>query len=336
MSNNKRTSNSLIRNLIYIVLVVSLALSYKIYTQSGSPFGWIVADLQSDPIDFELAGMAVFQFVLLALLLDLIARQAIAKHNEVSANNENNTLIPSIITQMVSSVIYIVVALVAFILLYDHKLTFIITSIGAIGIGIAYVFRDIITELVNSVTIQSDRLISIDDWLEVDNGGSKDYLKVLEINHRMVMLENLRGYVVKFYNQKFLDLKFINLTKQSKGMGVRRKLDIQLSTRTTPEQVLPILESVMEYIIKSNENFLPWHNCQVATILEGVVTYEIWYECKSKILLTSDGIVNLTLIRYLKVAGISLYRLEAQNPLVDFSDVQNRLIDSSAFGILKF
>jgi CRP-like cAMP-binding protein len=42
------------------------------------------------------------------------------------------------------------------------------------------------------------------------------------------------------------------------------------------------------------------------------------------------------LIRYLKAAGISLYRLEAQNPLSDFTDVQNRLLDSSAFGILKF
>jgi CRP-like cAMP-binding protein len=92
----------------------------------------------------------------------------------------------------------------------------------------------------------------------------------------------------------------------------------------------------MQFIIKSTPEFLPWHRIQVSSILEGVVTYEILYECHPKILNTSNGLVNLTMIRYLKAAGISLYRLEAQKPLVDFTDVQNRLLDSSSFGILKF
>jgi hypothetical protein len=81
---------------------------------------------------------------------------------------------------------------------------------------------------------------------------------------------------------------------------------------------------------------MPWHRIKVSNILEGVITYEIKYECQTSIISSSQGIVNLTLIRYLKAAGISLYRLEAQNPLSDFTDIQNRLIDSSAFGILKF
>jgi len=336
MSNSKKSSILSIKNLIYIVFIAILGLAYKIYTLTGTPFGWIAADLEEEKIDYVLAGLAVFKFVLIALFLDLLSRQAIAKHNERSLNSDKYTLIPAIITQMVSWVIYMVVALVAFILLYDHKLTNIITTLGAMGLGIAYMFRDLIAELVNSVTIQSDRLIAIEDWLEVDNGGTKEYLKVTQINHRMVIFENLQGYIVKVYNQKFLEMKFINLTKQQHGVRVRRKLEIQLSARSTAEQVLPILESVIQFLIKSNPDFLPWRRIQVSNILEGVVTYEISYECHPNILNTSNGIVNLTLIRYLKAAGISLYRLEAQNLLSDFTDVQNRLLDSSAFGILKF
>ena len=336
MSKSKKTSIITIKNLVYIVFITILVLSYKIYNLTGTPFGWVTADLTDQNIDYLLAGLAVLQCVLIALLFDLISRQAIAKHNKRSLKSENYSLIPSIIKQMVSTVIYMVVALIAFILLYDHKLTNIITTVGAMSIGIAYMFRDLIAELVNSITIQSDRLIAIADWLEVDNDGKKDYLKVIEVNNRMVILENLEGYIVKVYNQKFLELKFINLTKQQPGVGVRRMLEIQLSARTTPEQVLPILESVIQFLIKSNPDFMPWHRIQVSNILEGTVTYEIWYECQAKLLPTSHGIVNLTLIRYLKAAGINLYRLEAQNPLADFSDIQNRLLDSSAFGILKF
>ena len=201
MSNSKKSSILSIKNLIYIVFIAILGLAYKIYTLTGTPFGWIAADLEEEKIDYVLAGLAVFKFVLIALFLDLLSRQAIAKHNERSLNSDKYTLIPAIITQMVSWVIYMVVALVAFILLYDHKLTNIITTLGAMGLGIAYIFRDLIAELVNSVTIQSDRLIAIEDWLEVDNDGTKEYLKVTQINHRMVIFENLQGYIVKVYNQ---------------------------------------------------------------------------------------------------------------------------------------
>lgn len=325
------------KNLIYIATIAILGLSYKIYTLTGTPFGWIAADFEDpEKIDYLLAGLAVFQFVLIAVILDLFSRQAIAKHNERSLDSGKSTLIPAIISHMVSSLIYAFVALVAFILLYDHKLTNIVTTVGAMSIGIAYIFRDLIAEVVNSVTIQSDRLISIGDWLEIDNDEKKDYLKVTEINHRMVIFENLDGYIVRVYNQKFLEMKFINLTKQNPGIGLRRKLEIQLSARTTPEQVLPIFESVIQFLIKSNPDFMPWHEIKVSNILEGVITYEIKYECQTSIISSSQGIVNLTLIRYLKAAGISLYRLEAQNPLSDFTDVQNRLLDSSSFGILKF
>jgi len=336
MSDSKKPPFVRLKHLIYLVFFATLGLGYKIYTLTGIPFGWIAADLEDQKIDFVLAGLAILQFVLFAVLLDLFSRQAIASHNKRSLHSEKYSLIPAIISHMVSSLIYAFVALVAFILLYDHKLTNIVTTLGAMSIGIAYIFRDLIAEVVNSVTIQSDRLISIGDWLEIDNDEKKDYLKVTEINHRMVIFENLDGYIVRVYNQKFLEMKFINLTKQHHGVRVRRKLEIQLSARSTAEQVLPILESVIQFLIKSNPDFLPWHRIQVSNILEGVITYEISYECTPQILNTSNGIINLTLIRYLKAAGISLYRLEAQNPLSDFTDVQNRLLDSSAFGILKF
>lgn len=142
MSNSKKTSIISIKHLIYIVFLAILGLAYKIYTLTGTPFGWIAADLEEEKIDYVLAGLAIFKFVLIALFLDLLSRQAIAKHNERSLRSEKYTLIPAIITQMVSWVIYMVVALVAFILLYDHKLTNIITTLGAMGLGIAYMFRD--------------------------------------------------------------------------------------------------------------------------------------------------------------------------------------------------
>ena len=169
MSYSKKPPIVSIKYLIYIVCIAILGLSYKIYTLTGTPFGWIAADLEDrEKIDYLLAGLAVLQFVLIAVLLDFFSRQAIASHYKRSLNSEKYSLIPAIISHMVGSLIYAFVALVAFILLYDHKLTNFVTTVGAMSIGIAYIFRDLIAEVVNSVKIQSDRLISIGDWLEID------------------------------------------------------------------------------------------------------------------------------------------------------------------------
>jgi hypothetical protein len=69
MSNSKKSSILSIKNLIYIVFIAILGLAYKIYTLTGTPFGWIAADLEEEKIDYVLAGLAVFKFVLIAFEL---------------------------------------------------------------------------------------------------------------------------------------------------------------------------------------------------------------------------------------------------------------------------
>ena len=318
--------------LLWIVIALNFGLMIWLDQLADSPWGWNASDLEKGSMDMLVDGLAIFQFALLGFTLDQIMRFSVVRYNTLS----QKVHVPAIIIQLSSVLIYSVVALVGYVVLYDHAFSHILATLGALSVGIAYIFRDLIAEVVSSITIQADRLVSINDWLEVSHDGSKEYLQVIEIDHRMVVLKNIFGLTKRMHNQKFLAMTYINLSKQEEGVWSRRRFEYQLTARNNPERILAIMNLAMTHVIETHPEFKPWHFCSLASIQEGAISYLVLYECLPEVVpYQAQSIILLSFIRFFKAAGVNLNRLEAQHPLENFTDTQNRLLDSYELGILR-
>ena len=318
--------------ILWLVIALNFGLMIWLDKLADSPWGWNASDLEKGSMDMLVDGLAIFQFVLLGFTLDQIMRFGVVRYNTLS----QKVHVPAIIIQLNSVLIYSVVGLVGYVALYDHAFSHILATLGALSVGIAFIFKDLIAEVVGSITIQTDRLVSINDWLEVSHDGSKEYLQVIEIDHRMVVLKNIFGLTKRMYNQRFLGMSFINLSKQEEGVWSRRRFEYQLTARNNPERILAIMDLAMAHVIETNPEFKPWHSTSLAGIQEGAISYLVKYECLPEVgPYRAQSIILLSFIRFFKAAGVNLNRLEAQHPLENFTDTQNRLLDSYELGILR-
>lgn len=318
--------------LLWIVIALNFGLMIWLDQLADSPWGWNASDLEKGSMDMLVDGLAIFQFALLGFTLDQIMRFSVVRYNTLS----QKVHVPAIIIQLSSVLIYSVVALVGYVALYDHAFSHILATLGALSVGIAFIFKDLIAEVVGSITIQTDRLVSINDWIDVTEGESHKFYQIVEIDHRMVTLRTVLGLTIRMYNQKFLGLNYVNLSKQEPGMGSRRFFFMQMTARNNPEKVVSIIEHALEHVIEKNPEFMSWHGASINGMDEGAISYLVKYECIPSIgPFRSKGIVMLAIVRFLKAAGINLNRLEAQHPLENFTDTQNRLLDSYELGILR-
>jgi len=318
--------------ILWMVIAINFGLMIWLNKLADSPWGWNASDLEKGSMDILVDGLAIFQFVLLAFTLDQIMRFCVVRYNALS----QKVHVPAIIIQLSSVLIYSVVALVAYVLLYDHAFSHILATLGALSVGIAYIFRDLIAEVVSSITIQADRLVSINDWIEVAEGDRRKYYQIVEIDHRMVVLRTVLGLTIRMYNQKFLALNFINLSKQEPGMGSRRFFFLNLSVRNNPEKVIEIIDLALKHVIYSNPDYLAWHGTLIDGLTEGSITYLIKYECIPSLgPFRTKSEIMIAVLRHLKAAGMSLHRIEAEYEVRNLTDTENRLIDSYEFSILK-
>lgn len=319
--------------LVWALIACNLLLLSWLNVHTGSMWGWTVTDFNK-PHPFEvLDGIAVFQFVLFTFTVDMVMRLSVASFNQHSKKSK----IPAILVQCFSILIYAIFGLAGFVLLYDHSVTNIVAAAGAIGLSIGYVCKDLIADFVNSIVIQTDGLISINDWIEISDGAGTQYFQVVQFDHRMVTLRNRFDYLVKIPNSRFVNTSYINLTKQTEGRGSRRILEIKLDALNHSERVLSILNLAMESVIESDPEFMNWKFCGIKTLEAGVVTYAIIYECKPYLkTINSSSRVMKAALRFLTAAGVNTgYSVEVETLDKYQSKTSNRLFEVYEFSILN-
>ena len=317
----------------WALLALNFAAAYYLDQHSGSYFGWQVTDFTVSHTIGETDFLAVGQFILLALTLDMAMRVGVLQFNRRTHKSQ----IPAILVQAASILIYSLVGLFGFILLYDHSVTNIVAASGAIGLSIGYVCRDVIADIVNSIVIQTDGLISIHDWIEIADGDKPQFFQVMQFDRRMVTLKNKYDYLVKIPNTRFVGMSYINLSKQKEGRGSRRSLEIQLDSLNNPEKVLDILNLALEALKEQNKNFVHTFFCGIVKISEGTVTYKILYECIPSMKSTSSvSAVMRMVLRFLTAAGINTgSSMEVQTLDKHLSKTSNRLYETYEYSILK-
>ena len=317
----------------WVLVACNLLLLSWLDVHTGSMWGWMVADF-TDPHPFSLIdAVAIFQFILFAVTVDALMRRSVASYNQHSKKSQ----IPAILVQCFTILIYVMFGLAGFILLYDHSVTNLVAASGAIGLSIGYVCRDLIADVVNSIVIQSDGLIAINDWIEVSDNGNTQYFQVVQFDRRMVTLRNSLEYLVKIPNTRFIGMSYVNLTKQAEGRGSRRALEIKLDAMNHSEKVLAILKLALESIISNDADFINWQSSGIKTLESGSLTYLLQYECQPHLTANdSSSRVMKVVLRFLTAAGINTSNsMEIQTLDKYLSKTTNRFYEIYEFSIFR-
>ena len=293
---------SLPKPLFWLLAISNVIYSFWLDSSFGSFWAWNIADL-ADKHSIQLKDiLAIGQFVLFAVSVDMGIRHFVVRFN----SKTQGTPVPAILVQAVTIICYAIIGLFGFIAMYDHSAGQILAASGAIGFGIAYVMREAIADIVACIQIQSDGLISIGDQIQVrgDGGG---YYEIVQMDRRMVTIKTVLQYTVRVPNRRFINMDYINLSKQTTEMGARRILELDLDSGNDADRVIELLSQAAEYTIKNDPNFFPWYRPFLAKINNGTYTFFLVYECNPAIPpIRSNGVVNLSIARFFKLGGINM------------------------------
>lgn len=318
---------------LILLILLNVVIAGYAYTL-GNIFAFVEADL-SDGFSFsEIDIIAVVQIALIALTADTAFRRTIINLNRINPDKG----IPTIIVSAGSLIILTLIGLVGFILLFDRDFTGLIAASGGLGLGLGYVFRDRIADIVASVSLQLDGLASLGDYIVIFEGDDRipETYKVIQMEHRLITLKGTTyGLIKRFYNNKFLDLDYINLTKQDPDRGFRRHLTISLGSHCDSEKVTEILNLAMECVISKNQFFCGWYSCGASELKGGHVEYMVRYECSPGLDFSEDltnRLVLNTIMLFLKAGAIDFADIpsEAGAQL----DLKNRLTAFASLGFL--
>ena len=321
---------SLPKSIFWLLIISNFIFAYWLDSQFGSPWGWNISDL-ADKHDARLEDiLAITQIALFGISLDMAIRHFVVRLNETTSGNQ----VPAILVQAVTIICYGIVGLFGFIALYDHSAGQLLAASGAIGFGLVYVLREVIADIVACIQIQSDGLISIGDHIEVKGG---DYYEVVQMDRRMVTLRTVLQYIVRVPNRRFINLNYINLTKQSPKVGSRRRLEIELDSGNDADRIIELINQAADYVVKTDYNYAPWYRVRLAKINNGSYLFALIYECDPSLPPNgSNSIMNLAIARFFKLGGINMnstVEVFKASEIVD--TIKSRLKDVYRLGVLK-
>jgi len=319
---------------LYLLLVLlNLGLAIWINTEADTPWGLVASDFHNifNPKVIEI--VAIVQVLLFAVTLDMSIRSFVVFFNKHNPNHQ----IATILVQVITIVSYALVCLLVYVVVYDKSFTNLIAASGMIVVAIAYAFREMLANIMASVQLQMEGLISINDWIEVTESTPSQFFQVVQIDKQMVTLMDVNKHHIRVPNREFLTYKYINLTKQPLTKGSRRKIRFEITNNTPITLVLEILDQAMKSIVETNPKFNPFYYCLLVEIKSGVHIYEIKYECEPSLTRArSDHVVNTTVMQFLLAGGANInYTVEIYpaNPSPDY--VKQRLLAIREFGILR-
>ena len=324
---------SLPKPLFWLLVIANLIYAFWLNSSFGSFWGWDISDL-ADKHSAAIEDIAaVAQLVLFAVTVDMSIRHFVVRFNKTTKGNH----VPAILVQAVTLLFYGIIGLFGFIVLYDHSAGQILAASGAIGFGIVYVLREMIADVVACIQIQTDELISIGDQIQIRGGEASGYYEIVQMDRRMVTIRTVLKYNVRIPNHRFVNLDFINLSKQDTKMGARRILEVELYSGNDADKVIELLIQAAEYTIKNDPNFYPFYRAVLAKITNGAYLFFVVYECDPTIPpIRSNGIVNLAVARFLRLGGINMNStVEVFKSSEILDTVKSRIKDVYRLGVLR-
>lgn len=321
---------SLPKPVYWLLVIFNVIYAFWLESSFGSFWGWDISDLADKHTAAIEDIAAIAQFVLFAVTVDMSIRHFVVRFNKVTQGNE----VPAILVQALTIACYGIIGLFGFIVMYDHSAGQLLAASGAIGFGVVYILREMIADIVACIQIQSDGLIGIGDHIEVKGG---EYYEIIQMDRRMVTLKTVLNYIVRVPNRRFINLNYINLSKQNPPMGSRRRLEIELDSGNDADKIIDLLNQAAEYVGKTDKNFFPWYRVRLAKINNGAYVFAVIYECDPSLPPNgSNSVVNLAIARFFKLGGINMnstVEVFKSSEIVD--TIKSRLKDVYRLGVLK-
>jgi CRP-like cAMP-binding protein len=321
---------SLPKPLFWLLVISNIIFGFCLQSYFGSFWAWNITDLAGKNEVLIEDMLAIGQFALFAVTLDMTIRFFAVRFNKVTVGNQ----VPAILVQAVTIICYGVIGLFGFIVMYDHSAGQLLAASGAIGFGIAYVLREMIADIVACIQIQTDGLISIGDRIQVKTG---EYYEIVQIDKRMITLKTVLQYIVRVPNRRFINLNFINLTKQDPTMGSRRRLEIELDSGNDADKIVELLTQAAQFLAKTDSNFSSWYRVRLAKINNGTYTFVLIYECNPSLPpIGTNSTVNLAIARFFKLGGINMNSTVETTRSSEIVDtIKSRLKSVYRLGVLK-
>ncbi|WP_162786199.1 mechanosensitive ion channel domain-containing protein [Polynucleobacter necessarius] len=179
-----KTFSSKSKTVIWLLIGLNIALAIWVNNALGTPWGWIPTHLSLEKLPELVDLLAASQFLLLGFTLDQLFRFSIKRFNVRKKQGQ----IPVIVVEAGSILIYALIGLLGFILLFDQSISTLLAASGALGLAIGYAFRDMIVDVIASITLQTGHLVAIGDVIEYPENSATLIARVIEMDRRYVTL----------------------------------------------------------------------------------------------------------------------------------------------------
>lgn len=296
---NQRELFVLSRTKLLFFILLNPVLASVIYAGHETWWAWTQTTLSDQKVITVTDGIALVQFSLAAFTIDQLLRRIYVSFNR----SLKQRVIPVFVIQLASLLVYGLVSVAAYLLLFDHSLTSLLAASGMISIGVGYFSKDLIQDVLMSIQIQADGLVSVNDWVHLHKMEEGGIYQIKEIDRRMTTLIGLNGYKQVIRNSVFYDMRIINLSRQE--FGCMRQVEIDVDSQFSEEKILKILNLAIKCAKDNHKYFYSKSACRIKEVSPYRVTFLIEYHCHPSIKPSeSDHEVRRTTLRFLRSAGL--------------------------------
>jgi len=212
---------------LLVIGILSIVLLCVLYGVSGK----ISPDNKGDMYDYECLAKS-FIVVLMSIIFIRILFAAIINPAEIRHQKK----IPGILKYIIGALVLSVAAVYIVTVIYSKSAMAIFTTLGASGIGIAFIAQDTLKELIAGIIISYQDDFRVGDWIKLPDGTIAQILKLKLTCIDLGLLNDTRIYIS---NTKLTSNAIVNLSQPDPSHFNR--IDVILEHDVPVEQARRIL-----------------------------------------------------------------------------------------------
>ncbi len=212
---------------LLVIGILSIVLLCVLYGVSGK----ISPDNKGDMYDYECLAKS-FIVVLMSIIFIRILFAAIINPAEIRHQKK----IPGILKYIIGALVLSVAAVYIVTAIYSKSAMAIFTTLGASGIGIAFIAQDTLKELIAGIIISYQDDFRVGDWIKLPDGTIAQILKLKLTCIDLGLLNDTRIYIS---NTKLTSNAIVNLSQPDPSHFNR--IDVILEHDVPVEQARRIL-----------------------------------------------------------------------------------------------
>jgi small-conductance mechanosensitive channel/CRP-like cAMP-binding protein len=139
--------------------------------------------------------------------------------------------VPSVLKQVVSALIFLLIAILVVRFVFDQNVLAFITAVGAFGVVLGFGVRGLFADIMTSMAISLDRPFVIGDWIRVEgnNGAEPIVGAVMEISLRTTQVQTERNGRYSIPNRLLGDKPILNYWNDRKEYRMELELEFDFS-----------------------------------------------------------------------------------------------------------